>query len=1237
MAREGEVEIDCAKVRKLLLEDCKLSRAGAEKRMDVPHSVLHRMFGGSREAPQESAVVHDRNAKEIVRLARQILRASEAELPFESIFWTGEQKIGRRDRAGAKRAAGDSAPAQTDAVRTAAAGSGDGAGAARLLVRRLGQLQPKTLTELLNPECTAVAFVGREVELAMLRDWCNGDEPLSVQCLIGDAGAGKTRLALELCARQAAADWRTGFLDEAGLSDWHRHGAAPDADGRPVLAVVDYAATKRDRLKLLLPQLAARARASLGPKYRVLLLERHADVSTGWWSDLMAHESNSHWLKQRAFQNPPLSLSVLDRIEDQQAIAQQTLTAASQILELPCPDIDLILPRVEHEARIDRTGPALPLKVMMAACLGVLRQGPVALDQRIAILARDLAEYEFGRISRTTRDRGLSDAGSLARHVSGITALDGLSSADLIDFVRAERSADGTNPNDSVFALAEVLVDLLPTRDERAEDGINGLRPDLIGEAFVLRVLNGRMGPSNLLLQKSADQTILRWYGRDAVAVASFLIRTIQDFADLADHVSLRWFDLTLESTTDGSLLSLISDAIPVRTVHLRSRAAHILEQQLATAVEDHADESMLADRARLHHNLAVRLGQLGDAERAIVEAWRAIELYQRLVDTGAKRYEPDLGTALFSLANRFLSLRRPLEGRDAAREASDILRKAVDSGDETRRSDLALSLNALALCLSATGEHNLALQSAVEAVHHLTNLAASDPSTYEPDLAVSLANLAHRLIGVGDAASAHEAALKAAPLARRLADLRPDAFEMELAAALNSLSSALVKLGYRQEALECASEIVPIYRRLALLRPDPFRSDVSVALKNLANCYGALERWSDARGPAVEAFAIRQKLETEGLSDAANLAAAHLTLGQVQGNLGEYDQAIEHTFRAVILLRGLVDDEGEAHLPDLAVALDAAATRAMEVGRVNEGRAWSGEAVEVYRQLARKRPSVFAGALAIALNNLANATHKSGLQRQALKLGRQSVAIYERLARSNPVFFNPGLARALNNFATFLSTNGHNLQAYEKAKRATAILRSLTESDPLSWTPILAGALVSLAIKASHLEEHLEALALAEEAVHFCRGLAEQNGGIVPSQFAPALVTYANCLEANHQTEAAINAAIEAIACYHGLFAKFPDSVREDFARAWWSLSDCLWSAGNRDEAKSSLEEAIVVLSPGFVAAPRQYFQQMRQIVSEYVRRCDEMGVEPHLAVLDPVVKTYESLQEEERAAVAS
>ena len=48
--REGEVAVDCGKVRKLLLQDCRLTRSGAERRLlgKVTHGVWHRMSGRSR-------------------------------------------------------------------------------------------------------------------------------------------------------------------------------------------------------------------------------------------------------------------------------------------------------------------------------------------------------------------------------------------------------------------------------------------------------------------------------------------------------------------------------------------------------------------------------------------------------------------------------------------------------------------------------------------------------------------------------------------------------------------------------------------------------------------------------------------------------------------------------------------------------------------------------------------------------------------------------------------------------------------------------------------------------------------------------------------------------------------------------------------------------------------------------------------------------------------------------------
>lgn len=1094
--------------------------------------------------------------------------------------------------------------------------------------------EPRTLTELLNPEYPAIDFIGRAAELEQLRQWCGGDEPLSVWCVTGDAGAGKTRIALEFCARQEAGGWLVGFLDEGGLAPSPTGEPAVGEASKPILAVVDYAATKRDRFKALLSQLADPAVSASTPKIRVLLLERQADAGSGWWAELLGQDSSSQWGHHRLFFNQAaLALSILGSVDEQRHIAGQTMTKAAAILDLPCPAIDGT-PDIEHEQRIARAGPVLPLKLMMAACLAVIRQGPLALDQRIATLAHDLAAYEQGRFSRVVRDRVVGDPAGLTWLASGITALDGLPSEELVGFVRTEIAENGNEGGVSALALADVLADLLPAKQVAECHCIDALRPDLIGEAFVLRALNGRSGRSNPRLRQAALSAVLRWYGRSPAAVAAFLIRTVQDFADVADHVALRWFDAAIGATPDRETLSLISDAMPTRSIHFRSRAVRILESQLELSGNDALTEATLADRARLHHNLSVRKSQLGDVMSGLDHAEEAAEGYRALVRMGALRYEGDLGIALCSVANRWLTKRQFEKARLAAEEAVILLTAIVEAGDLTRRSDLSLSLNALALCLSACDEPEAAVGAARKAVEYLTELAAEDPATFEPDLAIALGGLSHRLINVGQSTAAHDAALKAAEIAYRLADTRPDAFEPELATTLNSLSLALMKLGLRQQALDCAIDIVSIYRRLILFRPDPFRSDLSVALNNLANCYGALHRWSEVRAPAIEAFEWRQLVDREGSPDRLNLAASHLTLGQMFGNVGDHEQAQDHAEKAVVLYRVLAGEHDGLHRPDLAIALDTAATRAVEAGRPAEGRRWSLEAVSVHRLLARARPAIFAGHLAIALNNLANVSHTLGLEPQALKLGRQAVALYRRLAKTNPDFYHPGLAQALSNLSAFLAGMDHDQEAYDRAAQSVALGRSLQGKAPDAWTGLLAGSLVSLAIRARALPaQQAEALGYAREAVERCRWLTDRQGGNAPAVLPRALILYANCLVAakplsEETVELAIETAIESIANYHALFTKHPDAVRTDFAKAWASLAEILWDAGHREESQSAQVDAMTVLAPAFIASPGRYFDVMRPIVSRYYHRCGEMKVKPDPAALEPIIRAYNAFQ---------
>jgi hypothetical protein len=92
MPRVGEVRVDCEKLRRLLLVDCKLTKSGVETRLNrgatqITHSVLHRMLGGAKRSPTRYANATIGNVQAVLRLAHEILKVSESELPLERVLW----------------------------------------------------------------------------------------------------------------------------------------------------------------------------------------------------------------------------------------------------------------------------------------------------------------------------------------------------------------------------------------------------------------------------------------------------------------------------------------------------------------------------------------------------------------------------------------------------------------------------------------------------------------------------------------------------------------------------------------------------------------------------------------------------------------------------------------------------------------------------------------------------------------------------------------------------------------------------------------------------------------------------------------------------------------------------------------------------------------------------------------------------------------------------------------------
>jgi hypothetical protein len=173
----------------------------------------------------------------------------------------------------------------------------------------------------------------RADELQALIEWATDPDAAGIQLLYGQAGAGKTRLAAQLCRRLEEEGWLTGFLAEQGQ---------PEAIERirqlaePTLLVLDYAETRSD-----LPEIIHKAALQPGeePPLRLLLLARAAD---DWWRQLSSQLADGEPVLAGVGVRELSPLAA--QIEDRESVYQQAALAFGRAQglperELPRPDL----------------------------------------------------------------------------------------------------------------------------------------------------------------------------------------------------------------------------------------------------------------------------------------------------------------------------------------------------------------------------------------------------------------------------------------------------------------------------------------------------------------------------------------------------------------------------------------------------------------------------------------------------------------------------------------------------------------------------------------------------------------------------------------------------------------------------------------------------------------------------------------------------------------------------------
>ena len=791
-----------------------------------------------------------------------------------------------------------------------------------VLSRRLGlnrsvQTDPDTgrprEIDLIRPHTRSIGLVGRDKELGDLREWLGKERPVAVRVLIGGAGYGKTRLALELVEEMAAQGWRAGFLTHEELNRFRGQQNLEEWGwNAPTLAILDYASNSVRDLHVWLKELTSNAiwdAAATENKYplRILLLERQAERGSGWWVEVFGRGNDAAVLERLADPLDPIVLWPLDDANQRRAILTKTLACLGSTVTVPEPGDD----RDFDRRLVDLTWGGVPLLLMIAA-ITADREG---FGQVLALGAEDLvsqiAETELARIVKVMESRGQPLA-QMVEHVTAVVTLrQGLAADAALTMIQEESEQLGYELHNGPAAFRDALVVALPD----GEGGIAAVEPDMVGEAMLLKVWrqdNQRVLPA-----------ISRAYKVDPDGVSQTVIRTCQDYVIRGHGEAMKWLESIRSQITDLSALVDFSNRLPFDTVMLRDIAIEVSTEIVARVK---SRELVLRDLdhrvflGQVLNNHSIRLSRLGRNDEALAAIEEAVAIRRELVVTDPEAYRAELAVALSNWSNRLSVLGRNEEAAAAIEEAVAIGRELVVADPEAFRPDLALYLHNVSYCFAALDRHEEALTAVREAVTIRRALVAAHPEAFRWLLATSLNNLSSRLSDLGRMQEALSAIREAVSIFRDLAAALPEAFRPDLAKSLTNLSDRLSDVDQVEEALVAIEEVVGLYRELASTRPEAFRLDLAGALNKLSMRLSALGRHEEALAAMEEAVGRYREMASEKPEvHGSDLAGVLGNYSKRLSILGRMEEALQALREAVAIGRNLVATHPEAFQYDLA------------------------------------------------------------------------------------------------------------------------------------------------------------------------------------------------------------------------------------------------------------------------------------------------------------------------------
>jgi len=888
---------------------------------------------------------------------------------------------------------------------------------------------------LLRPEYQVVPFQDfLEPVVADILAWASDEaqsrRAVALRHYAADGGSGKTRLMIEICNRlrdRTDQEWKAGFIPDGRRADALEREVEALVKGAPrVFLVMDYAETRR---KEVLAVAGAMLRAPAGHRIRLVLLARGRGE---WWDHLRDDATNPSlrsFLGSDAAQGP-LPLLRLDTAD----------TAARTALYQAAQDVFRGALK-DHDPLADPPAPtpdlaAAPFRQVLflhLAALAALHGRSLQDEDELLDTALD-RERDYWK--RSLDDDGL-DPGALdgvAQAMAMLTLVNGTSTA------REARAVLTAAPRLSGMGEPERnrLFDRLHALYPRG-GGIDALRPDLLGEHLVRRVLRRDdevldrvldlkghpdwAAPALTVLTRLAQRKDPQWLRRamrpEGLSIA-FVERAMEVAVEVGDPLGLELGNAIdqAEPRIWTGIVNHIWPKLPEETVALSTFSEIICKRKIETLErkEKFKSNGKGKDYISALMHFSRRIYQNGNPELALSTIQSALEKLNGSSEFDIKEKHKYYADILSNLSVCYSGIGKYGEALEAVEQAEEMHRKLAKARPGVHRADWATSLSNLGSHLSEVGRHDEALKATEQAEEMHRELAKARPDVYRADWETSLSNLGSHLSKVGRHDEALKAAEQAEEIRRELAAARPDAHRADWATSLSNLGSHLSNAGRHDEALEAAQRAEEIRRELAAVRPDAHRADWATSLSNLGSHLSDVGRYDEALQTAERAEEIRRELaaarpevhRVSWLISLGNRAAILLELGRSP-------EAQSAAQRATDLFADLPDYLHRRHTPTLGWCTTLLAESLLAQGAIGPASSMADMALTVFANAGTMQPSDVQPNKAVAT---AIRSRQPGLPRsEAERLAREALDLIAPHARRQ----GRGLWRALDHVATAL------------------------------------------------------------------------------------------------------------------------------------------------------------------------------------------------------------------------